>query len=142
MKKLGLEAHSRNNKLYVCWQNMIRRCYDNKTNHFENYGGRGIIVCDDWRNFDNFYNDMHISYKIGLPLDRKDNNGNYSKHNCHWVTQKHQLNNTSRNRFITYGGKTLTLSQWAEEIGVKRSTFAQRFYVYKWSLNRIFGGIV
>lgn len=84
----------KNRKLYSVWLNMIYRC--TKINHkdFSNYGGRGIEVCSEWLDFDNFAKDMICSFKDGLKIDRIDNDGNYEPSNCRWTTQSVQSRNT------------------------------------------------
>lgn len=81
-------------KLYASWANMKARCYDPKTNRFECYGGRGIGVCDEWMEFRPFF-DWAIAngYKLGLSIDRIDNDRGYSPDNCRWVTRKAQQKN-------------------------------------------------
>ena len=123
---------------YNSWASMRQRCLDKNGSDFKNYGGRGITFCDRWEKFDNFHKDMYRYYKKGLSLDRKDNDGNYNKENCRWVTSKIQNNNSRHNKPITFKGITKNLNQWAEYFKIKRSTLAQRYYVYKWDLNKCF----
>ena len=97
---------------------MKARCLNKNDKSYKNYGGRGITVCPEWVNdFMIFYKDMGERLQ-GLTLDRIDNNGNYCKENCRWSSPKEQNNNTRRNRFITYNGKTQTIAQWADELGI------------------------
>ncbi len=84
-------------KTFFAWQNMLRRCYDNNNAKYHRYGGRGIIVCDRWRKFENFLADMGEK-PDGLSLDRINNDGNYEPKNCRWTTQKVQQNNRSNNK--------------------------------------------
>lgn len=89
-----IEYHGkRDSREYDCWANMKARCYDNKKKQYKDYGGRGITVCDRWKDsFNNFYEDMGDSN--GLTLDRIDFNGNYEPTNCRWVDMTIQARNT------------------------------------------------
>lgn len=76
----------KNKNLYWIWGAMIQRCTNPNSKQFHDYGGRGITVCKEWREFENFANDM--GYKgIGYTLERLDNNLGYNKQNCKWVTR-------------------------------------------------------
>lgn len=86
--------------LYSRWKGMKRRCYNKNHNHYKDYGGRGITVCDEWLySFRNFY-DWAIpnGFSEDLQIDRINNDGNYEPSNCHWVTAKENMNNTRRNK--------------------------------------------
>lgn len=92
-------------KTYLSWIMMKQRCYNKNYNKFENYGGRGITVCNRWKNsFVNFLEDMGDRPK-GRTLDRKNNNGNYCKENCRWATSTEQNNNRSNS--IRINGETI-----------------------------------
>lgn len=120
-------------RLYKVWHTMKSRCYYEKSEMFKHYGGRGITVCDEWKNsFISFYD---WSIKNGYDenaergqctIDRIDVNGNYEPNNCRWATIKQQANNTRRNHFIKYNGKTQTVSQWANELGVEPDSIFNR----------------
>ena len=134
--KHGLASHP----LHAVWDRMKRRCYNPRYEHFERYGGRGITVCDEWRDdFKAFY-DWAVSngYENGLTLDRADNDGNYTPDNCRWVTQKEQSNNRASCRMITRDGITKTVTEWAESLGIKPATLYARLFVYKWEIDRAF----
>lgn len=111
---------------YKSWACMIQRCENPKATGYRLYGGRGISVCDRWRNsFENFLSDMG-ERPYGTSIDRINSYGNYEPSNCRWANDFMQLNNTSRNRFIVHDGLTLTLAQWSERLGVNRNTVGRR----------------
>ena len=114
-------------KLYNTWRGMKRRCLDESCMHYKNYGGRGIIICEEWMVFDNFV-DWAISsgWKATLTLERVDNDGNYCPENCTWKTMKEQRRNTRQNVYYTYNGVTKCIQEWLEERNVKRSTYNAR----------------
>ena len=88
----GLSSH----RLYDTWNNMMYRCNNVSSPIYKDYGGRGIIVCEEWLNVANFIEDMFPSYIEGLELDRINNEGEYSKDNCRWSTKTVQERNTRR----------------------------------------------
>jgi len=122
---------------YRVWTNMKSRCNNPKATYYENYGGRGISVCEEWLDFDIFMKDMLKGYKKGLTLDRIDNEGSYCKSNCRWVSRKVQANNT-RNTInaqnISYRGITDTVNGWAKRVGLNRTTLDNRIKVYGWDV--------
>ena len=107
---------------------MRERCYNKKHKSYENYGGRGIKVCDEWlESFVNFFEwAMQNGYQDNLTIDRIDNNGNYEPSNCRWVTYSEQANNKRNNRCYTYNGMTLTLKQWSERYHINYSALRDR----------------
>lgn len=130
-KKHGLKHTAE----YSVWQNMITRCTNSNTNFFYRYGGRGIAVSDEWRDFEKFYADMG-NRPNGMTLERIDNNGSYSKENCRWATLKEQARNTRRTKLVEHNGKTQCLKDWANEVGIVYNTLRKRFIIYGWSFEK------
>ena len=114
--------------LYIVWSGMNQRCTNPNAKNYERYGGRGIDVCDDWRNDYQAFHNWAISsgYEPGLTLDRQNNNRGYYPDNCRWATRIEQQNNTRRNHLVTYDDETLSLAQWSRRLGVNHETLRYR----------------
>jgi hypothetical protein len=110
-------GHSRKHRLWKRWQTMIARCHDDKDPKFYLYGARGITVCDRWKHFPNFIEDLNATFFPGATIDRRDGDKGYSPDNCRWATSLEQNNNKRTNRLLTFDGITMTMSQWARSIG-------------------------
>lgn len=124
---------------YRSWSHMIDRCENPNNVGWHLYGGRGIKVCDRWRqDFRHFFEDMDKRPSLKHSLDRKNNNGNYEPSNCRWATQKEQNSNTRINQTITYKGKTKILSEWAKELGIARLTLRYRLFEANWTVEQAF----
>lgn len=123
-------------KLYQVWKGMLSRCNNKHEKSYVNYGARGISVCDDWRQFVQFFRDMGPSYRTGLSIDRIDNNGNYEPSNCRWADAFTQARNTRVTRIVTHAGRTQALRAWADELGMRSHTLWTRLYVYNWPIER------
>lgn len=118
-------------RAFGVWCGIKRRCNNKSGQDYPNYGGRGIIVCAKWGDsFEAFFKDMGEP-PIGMSIDRKNNDGPYSKKNCRWVTRTEQNNNTRRNHYIKFRGKNQTIAEWSRETGVKPSTILYRIQVGK-----------
>ena len=118
------QTHSR---LYGIWSGMKTRCNNENEKIYKRYGALGVTVCEEWNRFEPFYKwAMNNGYTDCLTLDRKDNNKGYSPDNCRWVTMKEQENNRRNNRLLTYNGETKTISQWANDTGIKYTTLYRR----------------
>ncbi len=138
--KKRLTTHGKTGTRLRCiWGGMKNRCYNTKLKQYKDYGGRGIAVCDEWKDdFTNFYNwSMSHGYDDALSIDRIDNNGNYEPNNCRWITQKQQARNKRNNNYITYKGVTKTISEWADYLGVNPNSFKNRV-TRKWDIDKIF----
>jgi hypothetical protein len=124
----GATKHGQATPEYRAWIGMKQRCYWKSFAQFRDYGGRGITVCDRWRNsFENFLADMGPRPTPGHSLDRfPDVNGNYEPSNCRWATIAEQHRNRRDNRLITHDGKTQCITAWAEECRINLSTLRSR----------------
>lgn len=113
---------------YGNYRSMMDRCYREKNCNYNRYGARGIRVCEEWHNIENFEKWVEENpYFEGATLDRINVDGNYEPSNCRWVTMKEQCNNRSNTLYITYNGETHTISEWAEITGINRSTLNNRY---------------
>ena len=112
-----------NSRLHQIWNNIKDRVFNHNCKQYKDYGGRGISICNEWK--DNFtaFRDWAYSngYQDDLMIDRINNDDSYSPCNCRWVDRLTQNNNTRKNVFLTFSGKKLTVSQWARELGVNVS---------------------
>ena len=116
---------------------MRQRCVNPNHKSYKYYGGRGIKVCDRWlESFESFLADMGEAPK-GMSIERNDVGGNYEPSNCRWATMEDQSNNRRTNRFITHEGRTQTIAQWAEEIGMSRQALRYRLD-NGWSIKEAF----
>lgn len=113
------------NRAYSIWVGMRERCRNPRNVSFSNYGGRGITVCDRWKEFINFISDMG-NPPPDTSIDRINNDGNYEPDNCRWATRQEQGNNTRSNRLITLNGVTQNITQWAAAIGHTTHTITRR----------------
>lgn len=121
--------------LYSRWCDMKRRCYNKQNKRYSNYGGRGIKVCDEWKNnFESFYIwAVNNGFQQNLSLDRIDVNGDYEPNNCRWSNAYTQMNNTSRNHYLTVNGETKTISEWGREKGINPDVIKDRLTRLHWS---------
>lgn len=128
MNKENSKHGKRYTRIYRIWQGMEYRCYNPKSDEYQYYGERGIRLCDEWDNdFSKFYDwAINNGYKDNLTIDRVDVNGNYEPDNCRWTTMKVQENNKRNNRVLSFYGKNQTVTQWGEEIGIKKETILSR----------------
>lgn len=123
---------------YRSWSSMLRRCSESDKKHRELYARRGIQVCKRWRNsFDNFLADMGPKPTPEHTIERKDNNKGYDLGNCCWATKLEQQNNRRVTVFVTYRDRTLALSDWSRELGIKYGTLYTRLR-FGWPMERVF----
>lgn len=130
--KHGYTSNGKTERLYLVWTHMKNRCENPNATGYQNYGGRGIAVCKEWYSYPAFrewaiLNGYNPNAKTGqCTLDRIDVNGDYCPENCRWATAKEQGNNKRTNRLITFCGRTQTMQQWADELGVKKTLIYKR----------------
>lgn len=111
------------------WYGMMYRCNNPKSTDWENYGGRGITVCDRWHSFELFYADMGARFKPQLELERKDNNAGYSPENCTWATKLRQNRNRRDNLMVEYDdGVMIRLADAAKRIGLTYNQAHRLYY--------------
>jgi hypothetical protein len=121
------ESYSTGNTAeYKVWAGMMRRCYNQNDHAYSEYGGRGIVVCDRWHQYENFLSDMGRRLSPRHTIERVDNNKGYEPTNCCWATYTVQARNRRDNRFVTYQGITLCLAEWAERFGIPYKLLHQR----------------
>ena len=135
-KSCGCLKHLGNNtkhgksriKLYSVFTSIKSRCYNENDQAYKNYGSRGIVVCDEWKDdFEAFYNwAINNGYQENLTIERVNVNGNYEPANCQWVDMKTQQNNKRNNVYLTYDCKTQTIMQWSEELNIPYYVIYQR----------------
>lgn len=124
---------------YKAWASMINRCYRMTDRGYHNYGGRGITVCQEWRGpggFIGFFACLGNRPTPGHTLDRIEVDGNYEPGNVRWSTMKEQGRNRRNNRLLTFRGRTMPLSQWAESIGITKATLVSRLGYLGWTLEQ------
>lgn len=124
-----------NTRLYRIWQDMRRRCHNPNRRHYDDYGGRGICVCEEWDNsFEEFARwAIEAGYNDSLTIDRIDNDGNYCPDNCRWVNWTTQANNKRGNHWLEYNGERRTLREWADITGIPYSTVRSRTNALHWT---------
>lgn len=129
ISRLNLKHGCKGTRLYHIWDSMKARCFNSNQKYYKDYGGRGITVCNEWRNdFQVFYDwAMSNGYNDNLTIDRINNNGNYEPSNCRWADKKEQGRNKRNNIKVEYEGERICLSELAERVGIKWQTLFSRY---------------
>jgi len=126
MKKHGHRGSNYTSPTWFSWRAMNERCHTPGTADYPRYGGRGITVCERWRqSFGNFLTDMGERPE-GTTLEREEVNGNYESQNCRWATSMEQGANKRSNVYLTFNDKTQHIRAWARELGIDRTTISWR----------------
>lgn len=116
----GACTGGRPKRIYNIWRDMRDRCKNPNNVGFELYGARGISVCQEWEDFQSFWEwAKRTGYSDSLTLDRVDSNGGYNPDNCRWITNSEQQRNKRNNVFVTVNGETKCLAEWARVIGIR-----------------------
>lgn len=136
-KKATTKHGLSNTRLFTIWQGMKQRCYYKKHVSYDHYGGRGIQLCEAWKDdFKAFYDwAMMNGYKDNLTIDRIDVNGNYCPENCRWIPAEQQYFNRTDNRLLTMGNVTKTITEWSLQYSIDRETVSSRLKL-GWSVER------
>lgn len=134
-------------RFYSTWKAMINRCDNPKYKGYKHYGGRGIKVCDEWKNSIETFHKWceENNFEEGLTLDRKDVNSNYEPGNCRWATKVEQANNTTRTLYVYIDGVQFTASEIYAIYGMSKSCihkFSKEYEnfsdaIKQWNLNKI-----
>ena len=124
IRELRRTHNMSNTPEYCIWENMCKRCNNKK---YHRYAGRGIKVCERWKSFVNFYEDMGPKPDKDYSIERQDVNGDYCKDNCIWLPRKKQSYNREITIKITWDGETKRLQEWADIVGVHYYTLFKRY---------------
>lgn len=116
------------------WLSMKERCYRQEHKNFKHYGGRGIVVCDRWKNnFEAFLEDMGPKPSPEHTIERMDTDGNYELGNCRWATDEEQRLNTRRTVFVEVAGTKVRLQDYAKSLNLRAATIYYRLKL-GWSI--------
>lgn len=133
--KHGACRNGHSSKLYGVWQQMKNRCYSSKNISYNNYGARGIEICQEWHNFKNFQDwAFKNGYLEGLSIDRIDVNGNYEPSNCRWANAIIQANNRRSNVYYEAFGEKHTLTELGRIYGINWATLYRRVVKNGWDI--------
>lgn len=139
MSKIYKHGENTSSKEYSAWSSLRRRC-GGKTRDSDKkyYKHKGIKVCDRWRDYLNFLEDMGRAPSDKHSLDRIDNSKGYSKENCRWATHLQQMQNTDANNYVSYNGKTQSVAAWARELKIAYWVLSDRVGKLGWSVEKAF----
>jgi hypothetical protein len=136
MKRVATKHGRSRTSEYITWSCMKNRCSNPSHKHYENYGGRGITVCQEWlASFETFLSDMGEKPSMKHTLERKDNSLGYSKDNCCWATKIVQQRNRRTNRILSYEGQDYCLADLADKFNITAKNLWNRLE-YGWDLEK------
>ncbi len=122
--------------IYRSWYHMLQRCSNPNNEKFKNYGARGITVCEQWKKFENFYQDMGPTWFVGATIERKDVNGNYNTSNCTWILAADQWKNKTNSLIIDTPWGPMDAKHAAYKLGIRPPTLYTR--IKRWPKERWF----
>jgi len=135
---LSRDENGKRTKLYHVWDGLKQRCYNPKSPFYSYYGGKGIVLCDEWLNYKAFHAwAMSHGYKDGLSIERERINGIYEPDNCSWIPKSHQARNRSMSVVVEYNGEIKNLSDWCDLLGKNKKMLGQRLR-RGWSVEKTF----
>lgn len=146
IKSRSITHNQRHTRLYGVWTNIKSRCYNVNSKSYVNYGGRGIVMCQEW--CDSFESFSKWAYENGYDpsakhgectIDRIDVDGNYCPENCRWTNAKEQSNNRTNTYYLTIDNITHSLSEWADITGIKYHTIFARINKLGWEPKKALG---
>ena len=116
-------------RLRSIYNGMRLRCYNEDNVNYKYYGGKGVTICDEWLlSFENFFDwAINNGYNENLTIDRINSEKEYSPDNCKWSTKKEQAYNRSMSVKLTLNGRTMYMTEWAEELGIDKKTLSWRY---------------
>lgn len=120
---------------YSSWERMKNRCSNPNHVSYHRYGGRGIKVCERWKKFEHFLEDMGERPGRAYSIERRDTDGDYTPDNCFWLVTKHQARNRVDNRLLSFNGRILCVAEWAERIGIPQARLLARLRL-GWSVEK------
>jgi len=126
-----LETKAIDNPLYKKWRQIKSRLFIPKVSNYQNYGGRGITMCEEWLEFENFYTwAINNGYKEGLTIERIDVNGNYEPNNCCWIPLAEQAKNRTTSIWVEYKDTKMIIEDIAKLENVDGSNLRRLFHKY------------
>lgn len=119
---------SRRKRLYTIWANMKSRCFNKNNDDYETYGGRGITVCEEWKEDYVEFKEWALNngYNNSLTIDRINVDKNYNPSNCRWVNMVTQENNRTNNHMLDLNGESHTVQEWSRITGINANTLYTR----------------
>lgn len=131
-----------NTRLFTIWGGMKQRCYNKNHVGYPRYGGKNIIIHNDWIDKNNGFINFYLwannnGYKEGLTIDRINNNGNYCPKNCRWATRKEQQRNITKTIRLEYNGEIKTITEWSEILKIPKGRLVYR-YKNGYNIDKIF----